>query len=71
MTESIINIKGNKIKIAPIGVGMPIKKLSGSSFEALDVSNLTLYKASLKQEKIIKTKHAKAPMPLFRLKIDI
>jgi hypothetical protein len=57
-------VKGNKIKIAPTGVGIPVKNLSGSSSRFLDDSSLILYRANLKQEKIMKIKQAKVPILL-------
>ena len=56
-------VNGSIIKIAPTGVGIPLKKCSGSPSVVLDFSNHTLYKASLKQENIMKAKAANAPIP--------
>ncbi len=64
-------VNGNSINTAPTGVGIPVKKLSGSVLLAFEDSSFTLYKASLKQEKMMKIRQAKAPIPLFWLKIDM
>ena len=55
-------VRDSSIKIAPAGVGIPVKKSMLLDSSCFDFSCKTLKRASLKQENIIKIKVAKMPM---------